>query len=73
MCISLISSVVKCSFSQEGEYVLEKQVNGMGASPYDPSHNSTAVLVGKRTTHGPSECLDIQLCLSLSSMHHTDG
>lgn len=32
---------------QEGEYVLEKQVNGQGVSPYDPSHNSTAVLVGK--------------------------
>lgn len=33
--------------TQEGEYVLEKQVNGQGVSPYDPSHNSTAVLVGK--------------------------
>lgn len=30
---------------KEGEYVLEKQVNGQGVSPYDPSHNSTAVLV----------------------------
>lgn len=31
---------------QDGDYVLEKQVNGQGVSPYDPSHNSTAVLVG---------------------------
>jgi hypothetical protein len=34
------------TLKQEGEYVLEKQVNGQGVSPYDPSHNSTAVLVG---------------------------
>ena len=32
---------------KDSEYVVEKQVNGQGVSPYDPTHNSTAVLVGK--------------------------
>ena len=32
---------------------MEKQVNGQGVSPFDPTHNSTAVLVGKPPFHPP--------------------
>ncbi|KAK2704735.1 semaphorin-1A-like [Artemia franciscana] len=30
---------------KDGQYVLDKQYSGQGLSPYDPSHNTTAVMV----------------------------
>ena len=34
-------------FFKDGKYVQNKTMTGQGISPYDPSHNSTSVFVGK--------------------------
>lgn len=35
------------SVFQNGTYVKESEMDGLGLCPYDPEHNSTAVLAGE--------------------------
>lgn len=34
-------------FFQEGQYIQEKEFEGVGVSPFDPYHNSSFVVAGK--------------------------
>lgn len=56
---------------KDGKYVQNKTTTGQGISPYDPSHNSTSVLVGKSAAIN-GRFLSKKLSLILILLHGAD-